>query len=60
MDNYFEDIITDDLRERVVKEHTSKLDNAREQKEILEDCNNYIAAYDYKRSLSIESICEEL
>jgi hypothetical protein len=60
MDNYFEDIITDDLRERVLKEHTSKLDNAREQKEILEDCNNYIAAYDYKRSLNIESICEEI
>ena len=40
MDNYFEDIITDDLRERVLKEHTDKLDNAREQKEILEDCNN--------------------
>jgi hypothetical protein len=60
MDNYFEDIITDDLRVRVLKEHTDKLDNAREQKEILEDCNNYIAAYDYKRSLNIESICEEI
>jgi hypothetical protein len=54
------DIITDDLREQVLKEHADKLDNAREQKEILEDCNNYIAAYEYKRSLSIESICEEI
>ena len=54
------DIITDDLRERVLKEYTDKLENAREQKEILEDCNNYIAAYEYKRSLNIESICEEI
>lgn len=54
------DIITDELRERVLKEHNDNLENAREQKEILEDCNNYIAAYDYKRSLSIEGICEEI
>jgi hypothetical protein len=54
------DIITDDLREQVLKEHADKLDNAREQKEILEDCNNYIAAYEYNRSLSIEGICDEI
>jgi hypothetical protein len=60
MDNYFEDIITNDMKEQVLKEHADKLDNAREQKEILEDCNNYIAAYEYKRSLNIEGICEEI
>ena len=60
MDNYFADIITDDLRVRVLKEHTDELDNAIEQMEILKDYNNYIASYEYNKSLNIERICEEI
>jgi hypothetical protein len=53
-------IITDDIKESVIKEHNDNKNNIREHKEILEDYNNYIAFYEYKKSLNIESICEEI
>lgn len=56
----FANIITEDLRENVMREHYNNKDTIKEQKRCLEDCDNYIAAYEYKKSLSIESICEEI
>jgi len=53
-------IITNDLRERVIKEHTNNKNNTKKYNEILEDYNNYIACYEYEKSLNIESICEEI
>jgi hypothetical protein len=53
-------IITDEIRERVINEHNDNKNNIREHKEILEDYNNYIAYYEYQKSLNIESICEEI
>ena len=60
MTDYFNSIITDDLKQSVIKEYLDNQENLREQMVILEDYNNYIASYEYKKSLDIESVCEEI
>ena len=60
MSEYLNNIITDDLRERIIKEYTEDHKNIKVQSEVLEDYNNYIAYYEYEKSLNIESICEEI
>jgi hypothetical protein len=52
--------IPDDLRERVIKEYDDNLATQREYRETVEDYHDYIASYEYKKSLEIENICEEI
>jgi len=52
--------IPDDLRERVIKEYDDNLATQREYRETVEDYHDYIASYEYKKSLDIENICEEI
>lgn len=52
--------IPDDIRERVIKEHNDNLATLREQNEIVEDYNDYIASYEYAKSSRVESVCEEI
>ena len=60
MTDYFNSIITDDIKQSVIKEYVDNQEKLREQMVILEDYNNYIASYEYKKSLDIESVCEEI
>jgi hypothetical protein len=52
--------IPDDLRERVIKEYDDNLATQREYQKTVEDYLDYIASYEYKKSLEIENICEEI
>lgn len=52
--------VSDDIKERVIKEYNDALASAREHEEIVEDYHNYIASYEYEKSLHIESVCEEI
>ena len=48
--------VSDDIKERVIKEYNDALASAREHEEIVEDYHNYIASYEYEKSLHIESL----
>lgn len=52
--------ITDDLRDRVIKEYLDKFATQREQEKVIEDYNDYIASYEYHKSVRVESVCEEI
>ena len=52
--------VSEDIKERVIKEYNDALASAREHEEIVEDYHNYIASYEYEKSLHIESVCEEI
>jgi hypothetical protein len=53
-------VITDEVKQRVIKVHSDNQYNIKKQKETLEDYNNYIASYEYKKSLDMDNICEEI
>ena len=53
-------VITDEVKQQVIKDHIDNQYNLKKQKGILEDYNNYIASYEYKRSLDMDNICEEI
>ena len=52
--------IADDIKQNVIKEHLDIRKNIKNQEEVLEDYNNYIASYEYEKSLKVESICEDI
>ena len=52
--------IPDDLKDRVIKEYDDNLETKREYRETVEDYHDYIASYEYNKSLEIENICEEI
>lgn len=59
MSEYYSDI-PDDIKENVIKEYLDKQKNIDIENEVLEDYNNYIASYEYKKSIQIENICEDI
>lgn len=52
--------IPDDIRDRVIKEHNDNKKTICEQEETIEDYKDYIAGYEYNKSIDIEGICEEI
>ena len=59
MSEYYSDI-PDDIKENVIREYLDEQKNVDIENEVFEDYNNYIASYEYKKSLQIESICEDI
>lgn len=60
MSEYYNNILTDDLTNGVIKEYLDEQKNMKEHNEIFEDYNNYIASYEYEKALQFESICEDV
>jgi len=60
MSEYYNNILTDDLTNGVIKEYLDEQKNIKEHNEIFEDYNYYIASYEYENALRIESICEDV
>jgi|UniRef100_A0A6C0LWW2 hypothetical protein len=60
MSEYYNNILTDDLTNSVIKEYLNEQKNIKEHNEIFEDYNNYIASFEYEKALRIESICEDV
>jgi len=60
MSEYYNNILTDDLTNSVIKEYLDEQKNIKEHNEIFEDYNNYIASYEYENVLRVESICEDV
>ena len=60
MSEYYNNILTDDLTNGVIKEYIDEQKNIKEQNEIFEDYNNYIASYEYENALRVESINEDV
>ena len=59
MSEYYNNI-ADDIKQNVIKVHVENQNKIKVQKEVLEDYNNYIASYEYEKSLKVESICEDI
>ena len=59
MSEYYNNI-ADDIKQNVIKEHLEYQKNRKVQEEAFEDYNNYIASYEYEKSLKVESICEDI
>jgi hypothetical protein len=59
MSEYYNNI-ADDIKQNVIKVHVENQEMIKVQKEVLEDYNNYIASYEYEKSLKVESICEDI
>lgn len=53
-------VISDEVKQSVIKHHIDTQENLKKQKETLEDYELYIANYEYKRSLDMDNICEEI
>ena len=53
-------VITEEVKQSVIKHHIDTQENIKKQKEALEDYELYIANYEYKRSLDMDNICEEI
>jgi hypothetical protein len=60
MSEYFNNILTDDLNNSIIKEYLDKQKNINEKNEVFEDYNNYIASYEYDKALKVESIYEDI
>ena len=60
MSEYYNNILTDDLTNGVIKEYLNEQKNKDNENEIFEDYNNYIASFEYEKALRIESICEDI
>jgi hypothetical protein len=60
MSPHYNGVITDEVKELVLKEHIDIQENIKKQKDALEDYNSYIAIYEYTRSLAIDGICEDV
>ena len=59
MSEYYNNI-ADDIKQNVIKEHLEDQKNRKVQEEVFKDYNNYIASYEYEKSLKVESICEDI
>lgn len=60
MSEYYNNILTDDLTNGVIKEYLNEQKNKDNENKVFEDYNNYIASYEYEKALRIESICEDV
>ena len=60
MSVYYNNIIADDIKQEVIKRYLEVQKNMKDQEEVFEDYNNYIASYEYEKSLKVESICEDI
>ena len=60
MSEYFNNILTDDLNNGIIKEYLDEQKYINEKDEVFEDYNNYIASYEYEKALKVESICEDI
>ena len=60
MSEYYNNILTDDLTNCVIKEYLNEQKNKDNENKVFEDYNNYIASYEYEKALRIESICEDV
>ena len=60
MSEYFNNILTDDIKNNIIKEYIDSQKNIKEKNEVFEDYNNYIASYEYEKALKVESICEDI
>lgn len=60
MSEYYNNILTDDLTNGVIKEYIDKQKNKDNENKVFEDYNNYIASYEYENALRVESICEDV
>jgi len=60
MSEYFNNILTDDLRNGIIKEYLDEQKYINEKNKVFEDYNNYIASYEYEKALKVESICEDI
>jgi len=59
MSEYYNNI-PDDIKQNVIKEYLDVEKDIKNKKEVFEDYNNYIASYEYEKSLKVESICEDI
>jgi hypothetical protein len=53
-------VISDEVKQSVIKHHIDTQENLKKQKKALENYELYIANYEYKRSLDMDNICEEI
>jgi hypothetical protein len=60
MSEYFNNILTDEIRNGIIKEYHQEQKIINEKNEVFEDYNNYIASYEYEKALKVESICEDI
>ena len=60
MSEYYNNIIANDIKERVINGYLDVKKNMKVQEEVFEDYKNYIASYEYEKSLKVESICEDI
>jgi predicted molibdopterin-dependent oxidoreductase YjgC len=60
MSEYFNNILTDDLNNAIIKEYLDEQKYINEKNKVFEDYNNYIASYEYEKTLKVESICEDI
>ena len=60
MSEYYNNILTDDVKNAVIKEYLDEQKYINEKIKIFKDYNNYIASYEYSLSMNIESICEDV
>jgi hypothetical protein len=57
--NYLE-IITEEAKQQVIRDHIDNLEKRKKLKKTYADYNKYIASYEYKRSLEMDNISEEI
>lgn len=50
MSEYFNNILTDDLRNGIIKEYLDEQKYINEKNKVFEDYNNYIASYEYENT----------
>lgn len=60
MSEYYNNIIANDIKERIINGYLDVKKNMKVQEEVFEDYKNYIASYEYEKSLKVESICEDI
>jgi len=57
--NYLE-VITEEAKQQVIRDHIDNLEKRKKLKKTYADYNKYIASYEYKRSLEMDNISEEI
>jgi hypothetical protein len=57
---YYNTILTDALKAKVITEYLDKQNDIQSKNEVFEDYNAYIASYEYAIALNFQSLCEDI
>lgn len=58
--NYYNALLTNDIKHRVITEYLDKQKDIHSKNEVFDDYNAYIASYEYANALNFQSLCDDI